>query len=101
MSSRPCNAAYSRTAAASVASRILFPRASTTGIPNSRPSSADRRPQTLMDKTVKFFYSQWQRFGSKKPGRPPGQEHRFWGVERPGFRSDYLDESSAKEAPHE
>lgn len=58
-------------------------------------------PQTLMDKTVKFFYSQWQRFGAKKPGRPPGQEHRFWGVERPGFRSDYLDESSAKEAPHE
>jgi hydrogenase small subunit len=53
--------------------------------------------QTLTDKTVKFFYSKWQHFASKKPGRPPGQEDRFWGVDRPGYRKDYFDESGARE----
>jgi hypothetical protein len=47
-----------------------------------------------MDKTIKFFYRQWQHFRSKGPGRPPGEEARFWGADRPGTRSDYLDKSS-------
>ena len=54
--------------------------------------------QTMMDKTIKFFYQAWQHWQSKKPGRPPGEEQRFWGGDRPGVRSDYLDESSVKDA---
>jgi len=57
--------------------------------------------QTLADKTIKFFYSKWQHFASKKPGRPPGQEDRFWGVDRPGSRQDYIDESAAREDTHD
>jgi hydrogenase small subunit len=55
------------------------------------------QPQTLADRTIKFFYGVWQHIGAKKPGRPPGQEDRFWGVDRPGYRSDYLDRSAARE----
>jgi hydrogenase small subunit len=57
--------------------------------------------QTLTDKTVKFFYSKWQHFASKKPGRPPGQEDRFWGADRPGNRTDYVDDSAAREDTHD
>jgi hydrogenase small subunit len=57
--------------------------------------------QTLADKTIKFFYSKWQHLASKKPGRPPGQEDRFWGVDRPGSRHDYIDESAAREDTHD
>ena len=57
--------------------------------------------QTLTDKTVKFFYSKWQHFASKKPGRPPGQEDRFWGADRPGNRNDYVDDSAAREDTHD
>jgi hydrogenase small subunit len=53
--------------------------------------------QTLADKTLKFFYGKWQHFASKKPGRPPGQADRFWGVDRPGYRKDYVDESAGRE----
>src|SRR5262245_3515781 len=53
--------------------------------------------QTLTDKTIKFFYGKWQHFASKKPGRPSGQQDRFWGVDRPGSRKDYIDESAARE----
>jgi hypothetical protein len=49
-----------------------------------------------MDRTIKFFYQQWQHFRSKGPGRPQGQEDRFWGGDRPGRRSDYLDHSSVR-----
>jgi hydrogenase small subunit len=52
--------------------------------------------QTVTDRTIKFFYAKWQQFGSKKPGRPPGEEARFWGGDRPGRPSDYLDDSSAQ-----
>lgn len=52
--------------------------------------------QTSMDKTVKFFYQAWQHFAAKAPGRPPGAEKRFWGADRPGSRTDYLDSSSVK-----
>jgi hydrogenase small subunit len=58
--------------------------------------------QTLMDKTIKFFYHQWQHFRAKPPGRPPGQEARFWGADRPGRREDYLDDTGTREeASHE
>jgi hydrogenase small subunit len=52
--------------------------------------------QTVMDKTIKFFYQKWQHLSSKAPGRPPGQEDRFWGADRPGTRQDYLDDSSVR-----
>jgi hydrogenase small subunit len=52
--------------------------------------------QTPMDKTVKFFYKTWQHLASKAPGRPPGDEDRLWGGDRPGTRSDYLDDSAVK-----
>ena len=55
------------------------------------------QPQTLSDKAIHFFYEKWQHFASKKPGRPPGQQDRFWGVDRPGYRKDYLDESAGRE----
>jgi len=55
------------------------------------------QPQTVTDRAIKFFYGVWQHLGSKKPGRPPGQEERFWGVDRPGYRSDYLDDSVARD----
>ena len=55
------------------------------------------QPQTLTDKTIHFFYSKWQHFASKKPGRPPGSQDRLWGVDRPGTRNDYLDESAGRE----
>ena len=55
------------------------------------------QPQTLTDKAIHFFYEKWQHFASKKPGRPPGQQDRFWGVDRPGDRKDYLDESAGRE----
>ena len=54
------------------------------------------RPQTLMDRTVKFFYSKWQHMGAKKPGRPEGEEQRFWGGDRPGTRDDYVDDSTVR-----
>jgi hydrogenase small subunit len=54
------------------------------------------KPQTAIDRTIKFFYEQWQHFGSKEPGRPPGQEDRFWGVDRPGGKDDYLDRSAGR-----
>lgn len=57
--------------------------------------------QTVSDKTINFFYSKWQHFASKKPGRPPGQEDRFWGVDRPGYRTDYIDESAGREDTHD
>ncbi|MET0488188.1 MAG: hydrogenase expression protein HypE [Candidatus Rokuibacteriota bacterium] len=53
--------------------------------------------QTLTDKAIKFFYAKWQHMGAKKPGRPPGEHDRFWGGDRPGYRRDYIDESSGRE----
>jgi hydrogenase small subunit len=54
-------------------------------------------PQTKTDRTIKFFYSMWQHLGTKKPGRPPGEKDRFWGADRPGNRSDYLDGTATRE----
>jgi hypothetical protein len=55
-----------------------------------------------MDRTIHFFSERWQQMGSRRPGRRPGEEDRFWGVDRPGFASDYLDDSVArKDGRHE
>ncbi len=48
-------------------------------------------------KTMEYFYKKWQFWNAKKPGRPPGSEDRFWGVERPGSKGDYIDKSSTSE----
>jgi hydrogenase small subunit len=57
--------------------------------------------QTPMDKAIKYFYAKWQHMGGKKPGRPPDETDRFWGVDRPGRREDYLDESATREDRHD
>jgi hydrogenase small subunit len=67
-------------------------------VTNDVPSGwAHVPPQTTADRTIKFFYSMWQHLGTKKPGRPPGEKDRFWGADRPGSRSDYLDGSATRE----
>ena len=53
--------------------------------------------QTATDRAIKFFYSMWQHMGAKKPGRPASEKDRFWGGDRPGHRSDYIDGSAARE----
>jgi hydrogenase small subunit len=53
--------------------------------------------QTATDRAIKFFYSMWQHMGAKKPGRPASEKDRFWGGDRPGYRSDYIDGSAARE----
>jgi hydrogenase small subunit len=53
--------------------------------------------QTWMDRTIHFFYDKWQTWGKKRAGRPPGTEDRYWGVDRPGTRSDYDDRSATAE----
>jgi len=55
------------------------------------------QPQTVTDRAIKFFYGLWQHLGAKRPGRPPGQEDRFWGGDRPGSRRDYLDRTGGRE----
>jgi len=55
------------------------------------------QPQTATDRAMKFFYNMWQHLGAKKPGRPPSEKERFWGGDRPGYRSDYHDGSAARE----
>ncbi|HXG54870.1 MAG TPA: hypothetical protein VNJ03_05775, partial [Vicinamibacterales bacterium] len=52
------------------------------------------RSRTMMDRTIHFFYERWQQMGSRRPGRRPGEEERFWGVDRPGLKGDYLDDSA-------
>ncbi len=59
------------------------------------------RAQTTLDRTIKYFYTKWQLLGSKRPGRPPGEEGRFWGGDRPGFKKDYIDSSGAREETDE
>ena len=50
-------------------------------------------------KAMEYFYKKWQLWGAKRPGRPPGSEERFWGVDRPGTDKDYDDRTSTKKAP--
>ena len=71
-------------------------------VTNDVPSGwGDYPRRTKMDRVIHFFYERWQYLGSKKPGRPPGEEDRFWGVDRPGYKSDYNDDSVAREDPDE
>ena len=53
--------------------------------------------QTLMDKTIHYFYEKWQQFGARKQGRRPSEQKWLWGVDRPGVRGDYHDDSATKE----
>jgi len=57
------------------------------------------RSRTMMDRTIHFFYERWQQMGSRRPGRRPGEEDRFWGVDRPGLAGDYLDDSATQDSP--
>ncbi|HXG69562.1 MAG TPA: hypothetical protein VNJ04_03005 [Gemmatimonadaceae bacterium] len=50
---------------------------------------------------MEYFYKKWQHWGAKAPGRPKGQEARFWGGDRPGTYSDYIDDSTAMEDTHD
>jgi len=58
---------------------------------------ANVQPQTLLDKAFHFFYEIWQLMDAKKPGRRSSDQERLWGGDRPGLRSDYLDESATRE----
>ncbi len=53
--------------------------------------------ETVPLKVMEFFYKKWQYWGARKPGRPAGEEDRFWGGDRPGVKGDYLDKSSTIE----
>lgn len=65
---------------------------------NDVPSGwAHVEPSSVVDRTIHFFYERWQQMGSRKPGRRPGEEDRFWGVDRPGVKGDYLDDSVTRE----
>jgi hydrogenase small subunit len=57
--------------------------------------------QTPGLKMMEFFYKKWQNWGARKPGRRPGEEDRFWGVQRPGIPSDYIDSSVTEGPGHE
>jgi hydrogenase small subunit len=52
------------------------------------------KPQNTIDRTIHFFYERWQQMGSRRPGRRPGETDRFWGVDRPGIKGDYPDDSA-------
>jgi hydrogenase small subunit len=54
--------------------------------------------RTLIDDVNHFFYEKWQQMGSRRPGRRSGEEEQLWGVDRPGVKSEYLDESVGREA---
>jgi hydrogenase small subunit len=53
--------------------------------------------ETLPLRAMEFFYRKWQYWGAKVPGRKAGEEGRFWGVDRPGRRGDYVDGSATAE----
>ena len=60
---------------------------------------AHPRAQTMMDRTIHYFYERWQMMGARRPGRRPGEEERLWGVDRPGVKGDYLDDSATQDSP--
>lgn len=53
--------------------------------------------QTPTLKAMEFFYKKWQFWGAKAPGRPRSETDRFWGVDRPGLESEYIDDSASAE----
>jgi hydrogenase small subunit len=69
---------------------------------NEVPSGWGHVPnRSLIDRTTHFFYERWQQMGSRRPGRRPGEAERFWGVDRPGIKGDYLDDSLTREDHHD
>lgn len=58
---------------------------------------AEVTPTSLPDRVLHFFYEQWFRIRARRPGRRPGEEAWLWGVDRPGRREDYLDDSAVRE----
>ena len=52
---------------------------------------------TAFDRINHFFYEKWQHMGSRKPGRKPSEVDRLWGIDRPGRKGDYLDDSATIE----
>lgn len=52
------------------------------------------RPPNLLERAESYFYKKLQFLGVRRPGRPAGQEKRFWGGDRPGTRDDYRDDST-------
>jgi hypothetical protein len=57
---------------------------------------ADVTPTSLPDRVLHYFYEKWFQLGARRPGRRPGEEAWLWGVDRPGRRSDYLDDSAVR-----
>jgi hydrogenase small subunit len=53
--------------------------------------------QTPSLKMMEFFYKKWQFWGARPPGRAPSETDRFWGVDRPGLSSEYVDDSASAE----
>ncbi len=62
---------------------------------------ADVPAESMSIKVMELFYQKWQHWGAKPPGRPKGQEARFWGADRPGTSSDYIDDSAAAGDTHD
>lgn len=54
---------------------------------------ADVTPTSVPDRVLHYFYEKWFQLRARRPGRRPGEEQWLWGVDRPGRRSDYLDDS--------
>ncbi|MEO7276130.1 MAG: hydrogenase expression protein HypE [Vicinamibacterales bacterium] len=51
----------------------------------------------VLDRVNHFFYEKWQHLGSRRPGRRAGEEEQLWGVDRPGVKGEYLDDSVGRE----
>jgi hypothetical protein len=60
---------------------------------------ADVTPTSVPDRVLHFFYEKWFQMRSRRPGRRAGEEGWLWGVDRPGRRSDYLDDSVVRKDP--
>jgi hydrogenase small subunit len=57
---------------------------------------ADVTPTSVPDRVLHFFYEKWFQMRARRPGRRPGEEQWLWGVDRPGRREDYLDDSTVR-----
>lgn len=57
---------------------------------------ADVSPTSVPDRVLHFFYEKWFQMRARRPGRRPGEETWLWGVDRPGRRDDYLDDSAVR-----
>ena len=58
---------------------------------------ADVAPDSVPDRILHYFYEKWFQLSARRPGRRPGEEAWLWGVDRPGRRSDYLDDSAVRD----